>query len=369
MRESKLLSFSAVALLVLVGGLSGCGNQPKEEPLAQAGASVQATVITVEKSSLSVVATSPGNVIAQQQAMISSRLMGFLREINVQEGQHVVAGQKLFAVDPTDIQGQMAMAHAGLSQAEAALGDAKNDYERFGALYKDEAIPKMQWDKIRLQYQMTQQQVSMARAGYDTAAAQMRYATVTAPFAGVITQKMSNAGAMAAPGQPVLMLENTDRLQVQTSVSGDIFSQLKLGSAVLIQAEGQGADISGKVANLVPSADPVTHSHLVKIDLPQGNKLRSGSFVQVAFALGQREGIRVPVAAVLTRAGISGVFVVNPQGVANYRMVRTGATNAGQVEILAGLNPGERVVTGSASALQNGDKIVGQAAKQGNGNG
>jgi RND family efflux transporter MFP subunit len=367
--QIKSLNLLALAMLVLSAGLSGCGDKAKDQPVAQASATVQATVVTVEKASLAVVATAPGNVIAQQQAMISSRLMGFLREINVQEGQRVVAGQKLFAVDPTDIQGQVAMARAGLSQAEAALGDAKNDYDRFGALYKEEAIPKMQWDKIRLQYQMTQQQVSMARAGYDTAAAQMKYATVTAPFAGVITQKMANAGAMAAPGQPVLMLENTDKLQVQTSVANDVFSQLKLGTSVAIQAERQGADIIGKVANLVPSADPVTHSHLVKIDLPKDANLRSGSFVQVAFALGQREAVQVPVAAVLTRAGITGVFVVDAQGIANYRMVRTGSASAGQVEILAGLNPGERVVTSSATALQNGDKVVGQAPTQGKSNG
>ena len=363
--QFKSLNVLAAAVLALSAGLSGCSDKAKEPTVLPAGASVQATAITVEKASLPIVATSPGNVIAQQQAMISSRLMGFLREINVQEGQHVAAGQKLFAVDPTDIQGQMAMARAGLSQAEAALADANNDFERFGTLYKEEAIPKMQWDKIRLQHQMTQQQVSMARAGFNTAAAQMKYATVTAPFAGIITQKMANAGAMAAPGQPVLMLENTDRLQVQTSVARDIFTQLKVGTVVAILAEGQGSDIVGKVANLVPAADPVTHSYLVKIDLPAGNSLRSGSFVQVAFALGEREGVRVPVSAILTRAGITGVFVVDAQGVAKYRMVRTGATTGGNIEILAGLNPGERVVTSSVSALQNGDKVV----NQGNGNG
>lgn len=363
--QFKSLNVLAVAVLALSAALSGCSDKAKEQTLVPVGASVQATTITVEKATLPIVATSPGNVIAQQQAMISSRLMGFLREINVQEGQHVVAGQKLFAVDPTDIQGQMAMARAGLSQAEAALVDANNDYERFGTLYKEEAIPKMQWDKIRLQHQMTQQQVSMARAGFDTAAAQMKYATVTAPFAGIITQKMANAGAMAAPGQPVLMLENTDRLQVQTSVARDIFAQLKVGTVVAIRADGQSADIVGKVANLVPSADPVTHSHLVKIDLPQGHSLRSGSFVQVAFALGERDGIRVPASAILTRAGIAGVFVVDAQGVAKYRMVRTGASSGGKIEILAGLNPGERVVTSSVTALQNGDKVV----NQGNGNG
>ncbi len=358
MRPTPSLPVLTAALLLALASLGGCSDPAKEQAAAQAGATVKATVISVEKTTLPIIATSPGNVIAEQQAMIASRLMGFLRVIYVEEGQRVTAGQKLFAVDPTDIQGQMAMAKAGLAQAEAAMADAKNDYERFGALYKEEAIPKMQWDKIRLQHQMTQQQVAMARAGYDTAASQMQYATVTAPFAGIVTQKMANAGAMAAPGHPVLMLENPDKLQVQTSVAEDIYSQIKLGTPVAIQAEGQSADIIGKVANLVASADPVTHSHLVKIDLPAGNTLRSGSFVQAAFALGQRDGVRLPAAAVLERAGITGVFVVDAQSIAKFRMVRTGASSAGQVEILAGINPGERVVTASAGLLQNGDKVA-----------
>lgn len=358
MLQLKSFNVLAAAVLMALAGLSGCSDPAKEQAAAQAGATVKASVVTVEKSILPVVATAPGNVIAEQQAMIASRLMGFLREIYVEEGQRVTAGQKLFAVDPTDIQGQMAMARAGLTQAEVALADAKNDYERFGTLYKEEAIPKMHWDKIRLQHQMTEQQVAMARAGYETAASQMKYATVTAPFAGVITQKMANAGAIAAPGHPVLMLENTDKLQVQTSVADDVYAQLKLGTAVSIQAEGQSAEIVGKVANLVPSADPVTHSHLVKIDLPGGSSLRSGSFVQAAFALGQREGVRLPASAVLERAGITGVFVVDAQSIAKFRMVRTGNASGGQVEILAGINPGERVVTASAAALQNGDKVA-----------
>ena len=357
MREFKNLSLS-VTVLLLLGALGGCGDHAKDQVAAPAAASVQATVITVATASLPMVATAPGSVLAQQQAMISSRLMGFLREISVQEGQRVQAGQKLFTVDPTDIQGQVNMTRAGLSQAEAALADAKNDYDRFDALYKDAAIPKMQWDKTRLQYQTAQQQVSIARASFETATSQMRYATVTAPFAGVITQKLANAGAMAAPGQPVLMLENTDKLQVQTNVSNDVYAQLKLGTHVAISGEGQGADIVGTIANLVPSADPVTHSHLVKIDLPKDTGLRSGSFVQVAFNLGERDGLRVPDSAVISRVGITGVFVVDAQGIANYRMVRTGTASAGQVEILAGLVAGEKVVTSSASALQNGDKVV-----------
>lgn len=362
--KSPVLAAVIAASIVLVL-LAGCGEKANDKPAVVPGATIKADVVTVQKAVLPIVATSPASVVAGQQAQIASRLMGYIREMNVQEGQVVAAGQRLFTVDPTDIQGQMNMARAGVAQSEAALADAKTDYERFGNLYKEEAIPKMQWDKIRLQYQVSQQQAAAARAAFDTAAAQMKYATVQAPFAGVITQKMANAGDLAAPGRPVLVLENPASLQVQTGVARDVFSQLKLGSPVSIEADGRASDVVGKVTHLVPAADPVTHSYLVKIDLPEGHGLRSGNFVRVAFPLGSREGIRVPVGALLERAGITGVFVVDAQGIAHYRMVRAGAATGGNVEIQAGLNPGERVVTSSTTNMQSGDKVV----SQGNGNG
>ena len=363
MNYKSHIVLSIIALSLSVAGLAGCSKHDGAAPVI--GDTVQANVISVEESVLPVVATSPGNVVAEQQAQIASRLMGFIREINVEEGQTVAEGQQLFAVDPTDIQGQMNMAQAGVIQAEAALADATTDYERFGTLYKEEAIPKLQWDKIRLQHQVAQQQAVAARAALDTASAQMKYATVLAPFAGVITQKMANAGDLAAPGRPLLVLENPARLQVQTTVTDEVFHQLKLGSDVSIQIDGLTNDIVGKVVRLVPAADPVTHSYLVKIDLPHGHGLKSGTFVRASFTIGKRNGIRLPVGAVLVRAGITGVFVVDTQGVAHYRMVRTGTISGGSVEIQAGLNPGEHVVSSSATALQSGDRVTNQGNKNG----
>ncbi len=355
-RAMKAIKPATVALALTLA-LSGCGEKDKQQQTATPAASVTAHIAVVQKTVLPVISTAPGSVIAEQQAQIASRLMGFIREINVQEGQSVVAGQRLFTVDPSDIQGQVSQARAGLAQAEAGLADAKNDYQRFATLYKEEAIPKQQWDKIRLQYQVAQQQAAAARAGLGSAAAQMRYATLTAPFAGIITQKLANVGDLAAPGKPVLMLENQSRLQVQTSVSSAVFNHLKLGDSVSLQA-GSSTAITGKIARLVPAADPATRTYLVKIDLPQGTQLKSGMYVLVAFPTGQREGVRVPQSAVLDRAGITGVFVVDNQGIAHYRMVRVGDSSDGQVEIQAGLTPGERVVTSATAQLQSGDKIV-----------
>ena len=348
----------AVFALALALVLSACGEKDKPQQATVPTATVTAHIAVVQKTVLPVIATAPGSVIAEQQAQIASRLMGFIREINVQEGQSVVKGQRLFTVDPSDIQGQVSQAKAGLAQAEAGLADAKNDYRRFGTLYKEEAIPKQQWDKIRLQYQVAQQQAVAARAGLNTAAGQMRYATLTAPFAGIITQKLANVGDLATPGKPVLMLENQSRLQVQTNVSSDVFSHLKMGDSVSLQSADSSTAVTGKIARLVSAADPATRTYLVKIDLPQGAQLKSGMYVLVSFPTGQREGVRVPKSAVLDRAGITGVFVVDSQGIAHYRMVRVGDSSDGLVEIQAGLSPGEHVVTSATEQLQSGDKIV-----------
>ena len=359
MNHTSLPSIPATVLLMLSLTLSGCGESSKP-PAAAVGASVNAPVMTVQRSVRPIISSAPGTVVAEQQAQIASRLTGFISAINVEEGQNVAAGQRLFTVDPSEVQGQLSQAQAALAQANAALADARNDYARFGNLYKEEAIPKLQWDKVRLQYQVAQQQAVAARAELNTAGAQMRYATLTAPFAGVITQKLANAGDLATPGRAVLVMENPARLQVQTSVPAEIFSHLKLGDSVSLQLDGsQNSDaINGKIARLVAAADPVTRSYLVKIDLPGGHPYKSGMYVKVGFASGERAGIRVPQAAVLDRVGIIGVFVVDASSIAHFRMVRTGASENGQVEIQAGLSAGERIVTSGNTTLQSGDKVV-----------
>lgn len=342
--------------------LAGCSEKPADHAATAVTNTVKANVVLVNPGNTAIIATAPGNVVAQQQAQIASRLMGFIREINVDVGQKVKAGQRLFSVDPADIQGQVSQANAGLAQARAALADAKNDYDRFGALYKEEAIPKAQWDKIRLQYLVAQQQAAAAQAGVNTANAQMRYATLTAPFAGIITQKLANVGDLAAPGHPILMLENPDKLQVQTQVSADVYAHLQPGSPASLSVDGQTTALTGKVAQLVPAADPMSRTYQVKIDLPAGHTLRSGMFVQVGFAIGERPSLRVPASAVLDRAGITGVFVVDKQNIAHYRMVRAGDTSNGLTDIQSGLGAGERVVSPVPAGLQSGDKVVSSGA-------
>ncbi len=343
-------------VLVLILSLAGCSGDDKAK--APPPHTVQAQVSVIQPDEVIATSATTGTVVAQDSVQVASRLMGYIRDIAVVEGQAVKKGQRLFSIDPLDIEGAVAQARLGLQQAEEAMQNAKADFDRFENLYKDEVVSRQQYEKMKLNHAIATARAAQAKAGLATAQGQMRYATVTAPIDGVITQKLANEGDIAAPGQPLLRLENVARLQVATAVPEALYRGIKAGDVVPVEVDGVDKPISAKVTRLNPAADPMSHSYTIKLDLAAPG-LRSGAFARVLFPTGRRSVLTVPRAAVLERAGITGVFVVDAQGMAQYRMVRLGQEAEGRVEVLSGLNPGERVVTGNAAAVNNGDKVAG----------
>lgn len=331
-------------------------NKVSANPSTAAARSVNAQTTLLEVSEQQATTATTGSVIAVESVRVASRLMGYLRNISVAEGDAVKQGQVLFTIDPLDIEGAVEQARLGLRQAEAAMQDAKADFDRFDNLYKDDVVSRQQFEKMKLNYDIAVSRAAQAKAGLGTAQGQMRYASVTAPINGVVTQKLAHEGDIAAPGHPVLMLENPAHLQVQTSVAESLFKSIRLGQEMRVEIDGHAQALIGRVAQLSPSADPMTHTYKVKLDVSAPG-LKSGSFARVLFPSGQRTVLALPQSAILNRAGITGAFVVNAEGIAQYRMVRTGQSVDNTVEILSGLNPGERVITGNAQAVNNGDKI------------
>ncbi len=340
--------------MFLTLALAGCGEKPPHA--AAVTHQVQAQVLTLAAGAGQNYETVPGTVMASQQIQLGSRLSGYLRGLQVHVGEAVHAGQLLFQVDPADVDSQVAQAQASLAQAEANFADAQSNYDRFQKLYAAQAIPQKQWDQVRSQYQMAKAQVAAARAGTGSAAAQLRYARVSAPFAGVITEKFLQNGDLVAPGHPVLSLANPRVLEVDCSVGSAAFATLHVGQSLIILEDGKS--LTATVRDLVPVADPVTHSHLVKLSLPTDSGVQAGAFVQVQIPhVGKTSTLQIPSAALLNRAGIPGVFVVTGKNIAEYRMVRPGQSANGTVEILAGLTAGERIVVSNTEAVNNGDQI------------
>lgn len=343
-------------VLLSLSLLSACGGHEDATGKPAAAGVVQASLDSVTLVRTAAHHPTPATLVAENQVQVASRLMGYIRSVDVVEGQSVRVGQKLFSVDPVDVQGQVEQTRAAVKQAEDALADARVEYQRFEALFKEEAVTRQQFEKMKLQHDIAQSRLAQARAGHSTASGQLRYATVTSPIAGVVTRKMANAGDLASPGQPVLVVENPGRLQVETHVPESVLSALKPGARVTVEVDGQDKPLVARVARISPAADPVSRTFLVKLDI-SGGGLRSGLFARVLFPQGEREALTVPDSALVMRAGIAGVFVVGQDGIAQFRMVRAGERREGRLEILSGLNAGERVVSGGADQIETGDRI------------
>ena len=345
-----------VSVLIAAMGLSGCGGDAEPTAVENSSKSVKADVVKVTVGLVPLTAVSPGSVVPDQKAQIASRIMGYIEDLGVKVGDKVNRGDLLFSIDSGDISSKISQAQSAFQQARAALEDASADYQRFTRLYKDNAVSKQQFDKIRLQHSVAKENLSAARAGLKQARDQLNYANVKAPFDGVIVQKMATAGSLAAPGNPVVVMENLSSLSVQTQVSGDLYAALRIGDKAVIKIDGMDKAVEGTIYTLVSAADPKTRTHTVKLNLPDVDDVNSGTFARVSFIRGERETMMLPKTAVVNRAGIDGVFVV-ANGRAFFHMVRTGAEINGFVEVQAGLVVGEQVVVSNNELLLNGDII------------
>jgi RND family efflux transporter MFP subunit len=354
MTRSMLPAFLLATLLATA--LIGCGGDDSRR-VATEGKTVAAEIGEVARGLASARETTPATVVAETQVRMASRLMGYIRAIDVAEGQRVAVGQRLFSIDPVEAQGQVDQARAALRQAEDAHADARLEYERFAALLKEEAVTRQQYEKMKLQADIAESRVTQAKAALASAGNQLRYATVTSPIAGVVTAKLARAGDLATPGQPVLVIEDPDRLQVETQVPEHLLKSLKPGAVVAVEVDGIDGTLEARVARTSPAADPVSRTFLVKLDVA-ATGLRSGLFARALFPIGEREVLTVPESALVRRAGIDGVFVVDADNIARFRMVRVGERRDGRVEAQAGLTAGERVVIGGElDRLESGDKV------------
>jgi len=350
----------------LVAVLSACGGEEAQQENSKAAMqqTIQANVETVSLGSISLKSVVPGAVVPDQKAQISSRLMGYIKDLDLKVGQEVKTGELLFSIDSTDVNSQILKARSGYQQAEAALKDAKLDYDRFAKLYKQDSVSKQQFDKISLQYKVSKENLVAAKTGLNQAKAQLKYANVKAPFDGVVVEKMAVAGTLAAPGNPVITLENLQSLSVQTQVSEDLFAVLRSGDEAEIIIDGQEKPLVGTIYTLVSAANPKSRTHTVKLSFPVITNINSGTFARVGFKRGERQTMMVPKAAVLNRSGVEGVFVVE-NGKAYFHMVRLGESIGDRIEVQAGVNLGDTIVVDNNISLLNGDNIDVIAAGKG----
>ncbi len=357
-----LLNYARLSTLAMVGVLTlsvtGCSSEEATEKNQPQVQSFQAVVHTVSLGTIPLTAVTPGAVVPDQRANISSRLMGFIKVLDLRVGDKVKRGDLLFSLDSSDVNTSINQAQSTYDKAKATLINSKQNFDRFERLYKDASVSRQQFDKMRLQYKVSQESVSSAKSGLTRAKDQLKYVYVLAPFDGIVVERNAVAGSMSTPGQPVLVIENLQSLSIKTQVARDLFAVLRLGDEVKVLLDGKQVPIVATIYTLVSVADPFTRTHTVKLSLPAEIKnVNSGTFARVNFKRGERQALMIPQIAVVNRLGIKGVFVVE-EGKAWFHMVRLGEQIADLVEIQAGVSMGDMIVLDNHQSMLNGDLVA-----------
>jgi RND family efflux transporter MFP subunit len=267
-------------------------------------------------------------------------------------------------LDDAALRSQVEQAQAGVkaalnmqaaAQTNAAL--AASTLNRYKQLESEKSVSPQEMDEMSRRAEGAAASLEAMCAQTDAARAQeggartmLGYTHLVAPFAGVVTKRMADPGTMASPGVPLLQVDQAGALQLDATVDESAIGAIHKGMKVQVAVDGEastsgtGTNLAGTVAEIVPAADPSSHSFLVKIDLSSSSHMRAGMYGTAEFANGARQAILIPRSAVVVRGSLSSVYVLDSLGIAQLRYITLGAALGNLVEVLSGVSAGEKLV-------------------------
>lgn len=335
----QLLPTATLTMTVL---LLGCAGEPTRSDDAGLGAKRSVRVVAARATSQAVDEDVIGTLHARNVAAIAASITGTIRSLDVTIGSRVHAGRVLMTLAAGEID-------AKADQATAMLAQADLEMKRAERLKDSQAITPSAYDAALAQFRVAEATLAEARA--------MRgYTTLRAPFAGVITAKQCNVGDLALPGKTLLVLESPGVLRLEAAVPEALAHVLHMGDVLTARIDSIASPLSVTVSELGASADPVSRTVLVKLDVPNLPQLRAGMFGRLSVHTGEAKVIVVPASAVVRRGQMELVYVA-VDATARLRIIRTGRSHGDTVEVLAGLDDGEPVVADIDADLVDGQRL------------
>ncbi|MCX6593443.1 MAG: efflux RND transporter periplasmic adaptor subunit [Acidobacteria bacterium] len=377
-------------------GLAACRRETAPTPPA-GPVTVQAA--RVELLDLANTITIAGELRAYREVDLHAKVAGYLRAILVDIGDHVQAGQVIARLEAPEQEQERAQAEAAekrarldierakgdLARAEATVRLRQNQFQRLDkvARARPNLIAKQEIDDARSHLDeaeaqsaalkgnlaAVEQQVAIAHSALARVEAMGAYLTITAPFAGVITQRFADPGAMIQAGttsqsqaRPVVRLAEIDRLRLVVPVPETLVGTIQVGSPLTGLVAAAHQKIVGRVARFTSSINSVSRAMETQIDVPNaGRSLKPGMMAEVTFPTAQaNHALAVPVQAAREREGKFFVLVVNAQGVVEERAVHKGLETADKVQLLDGVREGEVVITAAATPVKAGQTVTPQ---------
>ncbi|MCH4018542.1 MAG: efflux RND transporter periplasmic adaptor subunit [Prevotella sp.] len=346
--------------LILIGILTSCASRPSQKKKTKP-IQVQTYYPTSTNSEGMSVS---GMVSAKQTAMISTKVMGYITKINVQQGDVIHQGQTLVIINSSDLQAQEAQARALIAEASASSKDAQHDYQRYQTLHEQKSVSDKELENIALKNISAKARLQMARQGLQEVRSMLAYTHIRAPFTGVVTQKMVDEGSIATPGMPLLAIEQSGNMEITASVPESYITSLHLGDPVKVAIKSVGLRINGAISELSPSAVMTGGQYEIKISIGSKDKakLRAGMYASIYIPSRTRNGgmprILIKKSSIITKDQLTGVYVADKENKAILHWIRLGNTLGDQVEVLSGLNSDDRVIENTNRRLYNGQNIT-----------
>ncbi len=332
------------SLLSLV--LSGCSEKSVYKEKAENKISVAA--YKTKYTSMPNFLKSPGNTDSLNNTVISAHIMGYAITQNVHQGEKVDRGELLLKLSAPEIVSKYYAAKAGFA-------NAKKTYDRIKRLYAENSVSRQTYDNTLMQY-------NVAKAELNEAGSYLNYKNIYSPINGIIVKKNVSMGDLVAPGQMLFMIQGVKNLEFKTSVNVKYYDKIKNGETVKLKFSSINKTIKGKVVSVVRSANPYSHSVLVRISIAKAKSamdgLMPGMYGVAYFKIGIKNALIVPKNAVVRRLGITGVYIVGKSGRVMFQPVKKGRIYKKKfVVILNGLNSGMTVITGKLNKIDIGDYV------------
>lgn len=354
-----------LAAALLVGAVTGMSAFHAGAQTPAATTQLATAVIDIRSSEAGI--TVDGVVEAVRQATIAAQIPGRILELRVEAGAVVAKGQVLARIDEREVAQVAAASEAQVARAQADLSAARVNLDRTKLLAEKKFVSPAAVDKAQADYDAAAAQVAAMQAGAGQSGAMKSYATITAPFSGVVSVRHAQLGDTVQPGMPLFTMYEPGRLRVVASVPEAQLRDARAAKTGSIELTGVDKPI-GPVAMIVqPVTDPRTHTGTVWLDLPGSvSGISPGSFARVRFAASgasTAKKLLVPAQAVAYRSEVAGVYVIDAQGVIRFRQLRLGEAVGRDIEVLAGLQAGERIALDPVVALAQLKRAASAAAK------
>ncbi|MDZ7721111.1 MAG: efflux RND transporter periplasmic adaptor subunit [Balneolaceae bacterium] len=347
-----------LSLFFLVALFSGCNQEDQQS------ASEEALSVQVQTASTSVSAeaqTFPGRVESDNQANLSTIVMGTVTGVPVSVGENVKKDDVLVRIKDDQILAQKSQLEANMVQAKANLENTEKNYNRIKNLYAEESATSKELDDISTMYEIAKANMEALEARLNEVNEMLAYTTIRAPFDGIVARKFVSEGDMAAPGHPLIAIADPSTIKITASVPEKWIGQIENGQEIHITVASAGIqNVPATLSSVSDAGDPMSRQFAIEAritDSEIAGQLKTGMFAQISMNLDQAETLFIPKTAIVKRGQLTGVYTLSDANKAVLRWVRTGQASGNEIEILSGLKTGEQYVAVADQSIRQGQLL------------